>query len=154
MPDFLAHRFFRELLSLQMPVGDFAVGGSGPLFARGWIADPSDLDIVARGSAWRIAASRGPILPAPYSSARRVRLFDGDLDVFDDWFPEIGSVDELIDGADVLGGLRFIALDAVVLTKRMMGRDRDRAHLDVLRAHGAGLPPFGGDQFRDQGFGA
>ncbi|HEX5204734.1 MAG TPA: hypothetical protein VFW27_32820 [Actinoplanes sp.] len=137
---FLGHRYFRELLSLRMPPGDFVICGSGPLYARGWIDDPSDLDIVARGAAWKIAARLGPIEAAPYSAARRVPLFGGDLDVFDDWFPEFGTVDELIDRADVLAGLRFVTLDVVATTKLMMGRDRDRAHLQVLRAHGHPAP--------------
>jgi hypothetical protein len=137
---FLAHRYFRELLSLRMPTGDFVICGSGPLYARGWIDDPTDLDIVARGEAWKIAEERGSIEAAPYSAARRVALFGGDLDVFDDWFPEIGTVGELIARADVIGGLRFVTLDVVATTKLMMGRDRDRAHLAVLRAHGHPAP--------------
>ncbi|MFF5294040.1 hypothetical protein [Paractinoplanes globisporus] len=140
MRNFLAHRYFRELLSLRLPVGDFVICGSGPLYARGWIDDPTDLDIVARGEAWRIVAGRGPVEPAPYSAARRVSLFDGDLDVFDDWFPQIGTVDELIAGADLFGGLRFMTLDVVATTKLMMGRERDRDHLAVLRAHGHAVP--------------
>lgn len=140
MREFLAHRYFRELLSLRLPAGDFVICGSGPLYARGWIDDPSDLDIVARGNAWKMAAELGPIEPAPYSAARRVPLFGGDLDVFDDWFPEIGTVGELIENADVIEGLRFVTLDVVATTKRMMGRDRDRDHLAVLRAHGHPVP--------------
>ncbi|WP_433367690.1 hypothetical protein ACQPZX_40090 [Actinoplanes sp. CA-142083] len=137
---FLGHRYFRELLSLRMPPADFVICGSGPLYARGWIDDPTGLDIVARGEAWKIAAELGPIEAAPYSAARRVPLFGGDLDVFDDWFPEIGTVDELIERADIIDGLRFVTLDVVATTKLMMGRDRDRAHLAVLRAHGHPAP--------------
>jgi hypothetical protein len=138
--DFLAHQYFRELLSLHMPPEDYVICGSGPLYARGWIDDPTDLDIVARGAAWKIAEELGPIEAAPYSAARRVPLFGGDLDVFDDWFPQIGTVGDLIAGADIMGGLRFVTLDVVATTKLMMGRDRDRAHLEVLRAHGHPRP--------------
>ena len=68
MPDFLAHRFFRELRSLRLPADDFVICGSGPLFARGWIDDPGDLDIVARGAAWEIVAGLGTVEAAPYSA--------------------------------------------------------------------------------------
>ena len=139
MPDFLAHRFFRELRSLRLPADDFVICGSGPLFARGWIDDPGDLDIVARGAAWEIVAELGMIEAAPYSAARRVGLFGGDLDFFDDWFPEIGTVDDLLEDAEVMGGLRFVTLDVVAMTKKMMGRGRDRVHLEVLRLHGHGV---------------
>ncbi|GIE93244.1 hypothetical protein [Paractinoplanes rishiriensis] len=140
MPNFLAHRLFRELRSLRLPVEDYVIAGSGPLFARAWIDDPTDLDIVARGAAWRIAAELGPIAPARYTSSQCVQLFDGDLDIFDDWFPGMGTVDELIKDADVIAGLRFLALDVVAATKKMMGRPRDVAHLAAMRAHGYAAP--------------
>jgi hypothetical protein len=140
MQSFLAHRLFAELLSLRLPTDDYAIAGSGPLFVRGWIDDPTDLDIVARGAAWRIAAGRGPIEGAPYSSSQRVQLFDGDLDILDGWFPEMWSADELIKDADIFEGLRFVALGVVAATKLMIGRERDLAHVDVLRAHGFPVP--------------
>jgi hypothetical protein len=136
MPDFLEHRLFLELRSLCLPAGDYVIAGSGPLFARDWIDDPSDLDIVARGGAWRIAAERGSVERARYTSSRCVQLFGGDLDIFDDWFPGMGTVDELIKEADVLGGIRFLRLEVVAATKRMMGRPRDHLHLAAMRAHG------------------
>jgi hypothetical protein len=140
MPNFLEHRLFLQLRSLSLPVDDYVVAGSGPLFARAWIDDPTDLDIVARGPAWRIAAGLGRIGRARYTSSPCVQLFGGDLDIFDDWFPEMGTVDELIKDADVIAGLRFLTLDVVAATKRMMGRPRDLAHLAVMRAHGYATP--------------
>jgi hypothetical protein len=136
MPNFLEHRLFVELRSLRLPADDYVIAGSGPLFARDWIDDPSDLDIVARGAAWRTAAALAPVEQARYTSSPCVQLFGGDLDIFDDWFPGLGTVDELIRGADVIGGLRFLALEVVAATKRMMGRPRDLAHLAAMRAHG------------------
>jgi hypothetical protein len=133
-------RLFAELLSLRLPADDFVIAGSGPLFARGWIADPTDLDIVARGAAWRIAAALGTIERAPYSASQRVQLFGGDLDVLDGWFPDNWSVDELIENADIFEGLRFVALEVVAATKAMIGRQRDLAHLEVLRARGDAAP--------------
>lgn len=136
MPNFLEHRLFLELRSLCLPAADYVIAGSGPLFARDWIDDPTDLDIVARGTAWHIVAERGPVERARYTSSRCVQLFGGDLDVFDDWFPGMGTVDELIKDADVIAGIRFLGLEVVAATKRMMGRPRDLAHLDAMRAHG------------------
>jgi hypothetical protein len=136
MPNFMEHRLFRELRSLRLPVGDYVIAGSGPLFARAWIDDPSDLDIVARGAAWRQVAGLGPVERARYTSSRCIQLFGGDLDIFDDWFPGMGTVDQLIRDADVIAGIRFLPLDVVVATKRMMGRPRDLAHLSAMRANG------------------
>ncbi|GAA0560465.1 hypothetical protein GCM10010172_49470 [Paractinoplanes ferrugineus] len=121
---------------MQLPVKDFVIAGSGPLFVRGWISDPHDLDIVARGSAWQMSKALGAVQKAPYSTTQHVQLFDGNLEVLDGWFPEIWPVDELINTADIIDGIRFMALNVVLETKLMMGRERDLEHVEVLHAHG------------------
>jgi hypothetical protein len=135
MGSFCNHPFFRELTSLQLDPENFAIAGSGPLFARGWIDDPGDLDIVARGSAWDAAAKLGKVVPAPYSDVQHVTLFDGDIDILNGWFPERWPVDHIIDEADLICGLRFARLDVVVATKRMLARPRDLIHLRVIMEH-------------------
>jgi hypothetical protein len=130
-----SHPFFQELLSLQLDTANFAIAGSGPLFARGWIDDPRDIDVVARGSAWEAATQLGQVIAAPYSDVRHVTLFDGDIDILDGWFPERWPVDDIIDGADLICGLRFVRLDIVVATKRMLARPRDLTHLRIIAEH-------------------
>jgi hypothetical protein len=46
------HELFDFLKSLQLPTGDFAVFGSGPLIVRGIIPITNDLDVICRGSTW------------------------------------------------------------------------------------------------------
>ena len=122
MMTFLDHPLYQELLSLKLAQDNFAIAGSGPLFARGWISDPSDIDVVARGSAWNAAAQLGQVTPAPYSDVHQISLFDGDLEILDGWFPECWPVDQIIDEADLICGLRFVRLDIILTTKRMLGR--------------------------------
>ena len=45
MNHFLRHPFFRKLLALQLPESDYAVAGSGPLYARRFIEEIGDVDI-------------------------------------------------------------------------------------------------------------
>jgi hypothetical protein len=132
MASFLKHPFFQELMSLRLEPDNYAIAGSGPLFARGWIDDPSDIDVVARGSAWEAATQLGMVIPAPYSDVHHVTLFDGNIDILDGWFPERWSVDYIIDGADVICGMRFVRLDIIVATKRMLARPRDLIHLRLI----------------------
>jgi hypothetical protein len=135
MESFCGHPFFRELMSLQLDPENFAIAGSGPLFARGWIDDPSDLDIVARGSAWDTAVKLGKVSSAPYSDVQHVTLFNGNIDILNGWFPECWPVNQIIDEADLICGLRFVRLDIVVATKRMLARPRDSIHLRVITEH-------------------
>jgi hypothetical protein len=133
MARFLDHVYAQELLSLEMPPDHFAIAGSGPLFVRGWIDDIIDLDVVARGPAWDIAATLASPEPAPYSAVRRVRLFHGDIEILDGWFPEYWKLADLIDGAEVMYGIRFVQLDIILRTKQLLNRPRDLDHLDLLR---------------------
>ena len=43
---------FDSVKSLNLPVSDFAIFGSGPLIVRGIIPASNDLDIICRGQAW------------------------------------------------------------------------------------------------------
>ena len=143
MKSFLNHPYIRNLLSLELPLTDYAIAGSGPLFARGWIDDPTDIDVVARGAAWDAAVRIVAPEPAPYPPVQRVVLFGGTIEVLDGWFPDRWSVDDLIDGADIIEHIRFVKLDVVADTKKMLGRVRDLEHLVVLDAHG--WSPSSGD---------
>ena len=135
MNSFLNHPFVRELMSLQLEVSNFAIAGSGPLFVRGWIDDPKDIDVVARGSAWETAVQIGQAVLAVHSNVRHISLFGGDVDILDGWLPERWSVNHLIDEADFICGLRFVRLDIVVASKRMLARPRDLLHLDIIAEH-------------------
>ena len=132
MKPFTEHPFFGLLGSLHLPPEDFAIAGSGPLFARGWITEIGDLDVIARGQAWRQISQLGKVEEAPLASVHRVLLFDGKIEVLDGWFPAIWDLDTLIDEADVIAGLRFVKLEVVTETKKMLQRPQDIHHLEMI----------------------
>lgn len=127
-------RLFRDLRSLELPISDYAVAGSGPLFARGLIDGIGDLDVVARGPAWTKALTMGTVEEAPEAGVHRVVLLDGRIEVLDGWYPEVWDVDELIDQADVIESIPFVQLQVVVWTKGRSRRPKDREHLRRLAA--------------------
>ena len=55
------HPLIRRLIELDLPRGDWALFGSGPLLMRGWIDAVGDLDIVCRGAAWDRAREVGEV---------------------------------------------------------------------------------------------
>jgi hypothetical protein len=130
---FWEHEYFRTLRAHDLPVDDFAVTGSAVLYAHGLIDDPGDLDVLARGRAWERVLLLGE--PAPTSLATGFEVALGDLQFLDCWFPG-WDTDELIDGADVLHGIRFVRLDVIRATKVMLGRPRDLEHVALIDAKG------------------
>ncbi|MDH3538554.1 MAG: hypothetical protein OEP52_01045 [Acidimicrobiia bacterium] len=123
---------FDLVRSLELPVSDYAIFGSGPLIVRGIIEATNDLDIVARGEAWEQVRRVGEI--STFDDANEcVNLFDGRITFGTTW--KYGSFDlnVLIDTAEIIDGLPFVLLEHVVTYKQAADRPKDRAHLEKLR---------------------
>ncbi|MFI2351252.1 hypothetical protein ACH492_30375 [Streptomyces sp. NPDC019443] len=130
------HRFFRKLLSLGFPPEDYVIAGSGPLLAHGIRRDIGDIDVVARGVAWELAAKWGAPQQAPFGWAQHVVLFDGSIEVLNGWFDY--SVDSLIMEAEIFEGMRFMPLERVAEWKvRLLdggaGRDSDLRDIALIK---------------------
>ena len=115
---------FDELKNINMPADDYAVFGSGPLWVRG-IRQGKDIDILARGKAWQKAVEGGAHDFTKTTNKLKCVFADGKIEVFDHWYPGEWNVNELIDTADIVGGVRFVKLEHVLEWKRRMAREKD-----------------------------
>lgn len=129
----LANPLFRRLLQLGLPPADYAVFGSGPLLAHGLKRDVHDLDVIARGPAWDAARRAGTVTAAPSGNGEMVEIDGGRIQIFDAWMSPAWNVDALIDGADVIAGVRFVALADVLRSKQASRRAKDVADIELLR---------------------
>jgi len=128
---------FDLLRSLDLPIGDYAVFGSGPLIVRGIIEASNDLDVISRDRAWTRALSRGELVSLP-GGDKIVSCFDGAVTVGRNWAYGDFDIDELIDTAEVIDDLPFVRLGHVVRYKEIAARPKDVAHLALLTAHQRG----------------
>lgn len=120
------------LRSLQLPAGDFAVFGSGPLLIRGIVADAADLDVIARGAAWSHAATTGELVHLAEHGVTVASFYDGAVTVGTEWAIGDFSVDELIETAEFIEDLPFVRLEHVIAYKQLAGRPKDRTHLEKI----------------------
>ncbi|MFD8236026.1 hypothetical protein ACFV20_29600 [Streptomyces sp. NPDC059696] len=125
------HPFFRELISLRLPVEDYVIAGSAPMLAYGLNREINDIDIVARGEAWKLALELGHPSKSPLGPAQRVVLFGGDIEVLDGWFDY--SVDSLISEAELFEGFRFLPLTRTMEWKSALDRPVDREDVALIR---------------------
>ncbi|MEV5828675.1 hypothetical protein AB0L25_24250 [Spirillospora sp. NPDC052242] len=147
------HPLIKVLLGFRLPAEHYVVHGSGPLLARG-LRPVDELDIVARGAAWRAAARLGRPIRGAVSGAPMYELGDGRVHVSRHWFlppaDTDAGVDALIENADLFEGIRFARLDEVRAYKRRLGRAKDHADLRLLARRsprpgpGPGAPAPGG----------
>jgi len=134
MFDLKDNQLIVKLSALGLPPDDFAVFGSGPMMAHGLLSEAHDLDIAARGRAWDMARALGPVGKGTHGG-NKVELAGGLIEIFDAWGPGGWDVDELIDTAEVIDGIRFVTLENVLKWKKMMNRPKDIEHIRLIEAY-------------------
>lgn len=124
---------FDALRSMDLPKGDFAVFGSGPLLVRGLIDEASDLDVICRGAAWEKARSLGEMVHLE-EGVEVVSARGGTITFGRSWAYGHFDMDDLIDTAETIDNLPFVRLEHVIAFKRVADRPKDRAHLRLLES--------------------
>lgn len=131
----LGDELFALLRSLELPAGDYAVFGSGPMIVRGMVEATNDLDIITRGAAWQRVLEIGTLTHFE-DGHPCVDLFDGKITFGITWKYGEFDLDELIDTAEVIDGLPFVQMEHVSTYKRAAGRPKDLEHLAILEQAG------------------
>ncbi len=70
----------------------------------------------------------------PLRASYRVQAGNS-IEIYGDWFPGEWSVDELIDTADIVDGIRFVNLASVIEWKKRMGREKDLNDLILIEEY-------------------
>jgi hypothetical protein len=123
----------QKLLALELPADDYVVFGSGPMMAHG-LRESRDLDLLARGAAWKKAVELGELRHKPEGTGYVV-LADGDIEVFEAWGPGQWDTDKVIDTAEIIEGIRFADLKYTLDWKRRMGREKDLTDARLIEEH-------------------
>lgn len=126
---------FKKLLSLELNPEDYLVFGSTPMWLYGLKDLSGDVDILARGEAWAKATQLGKVETPASGASKVVRLFDGEIEIFDGWFPGEWDVDALISNAVRIDGVRFASLEDVIEWKKEFGRVKDLEHARVIEEY-------------------
>ncbi len=131
MTDGMAWRFLLEKVrGLRLPVGEYAVFGSGPMLAHGLVEKAGDTDILARGAAWEKAKGLGKVEMGRHDPF--VRL-GGNVEIFGGW---VGmDVDVIIGRAVLVEGVQFARLEDVLAFKRLLRRTKDIEHIRLIEKH-------------------
>lgn len=124
-----------KLLSLNLPSNDYAVFGSGPMWAHGLKDLCHDLDLIARGTVWEKALTLGPSIVPKSGVGLKIPLFNGAIEIFNTWWPGTWDIDKLIDEAEVIEGIRFVKLEEVVRWKRIYNRKTDNLHIRIIEEY-------------------
>jgi hypothetical protein len=141
--DLLKNPLIRHLIALDLDRNDFVIFGSAPLLAHGLRQSIGDLDIVARGTAWRRASEFGDPAVGMISGDPAVHLCGGRIQVSQKWISTDWDTDDLIDRAEIIQGLRFAPLADVLAYKRILMRPKDIADILALTQLGVEIANHG-----------
>lgn len=133
MPNHKAGKLFNLLRAMELPSGSYAVFGSGPLAVHGLIDEVSDLDVIVREDTWNAVEHLGTIVM--YGDDPVVDLGNG-LTFGRSWAYGDLDIEDLIDDAEVIDGLPFVRLEAVLAFKRTASRPKDLRHIELLESSG------------------
>jgi hypothetical protein len=120
---------FEYLRRLNLPAGDFAIFGSGPLIVRQWISGTNDLDVVCRGDAWRKVCETGTVCHDERYDVSLASHCNGRVTFGTRWAIGDFDIDELIDTAEIIDDLPFVRLVYVVEYKKIRNSTKDQLHL-------------------------
>jgi len=120
-------KYLDELEELNLPKNKFAVFGSGSLAIRG-LREANDLDIIVKEDLWeelekkfKVEDQENPVIKVK------------NIEIYKSWKPWFDDINELIDKADIIQGLRFVKLDKVLEWKKKMGREKDLKDIKLIK---------------------
>ncbi len=119
-----------KLKELNLPEDEFAIFGGGPLGIRG-LRKINDLDLVVLPGLWEELAQKYPVEETNFGGkAYRAHLTD-DIEAVSK--PSFGyDAKEVIENADVIGGIRFVNLKTTIEWKKKMGRKKDLEDIRLI----------------------
>lgn len=120
----------RQIERLGLATGQFLVVGSGILSALG-IRQSNDCDIIVSAQHFDMLAAQGGRLGCHQDGTRA--LYIGDIEVMDDWFGE--DITSLMPRAVEIDRVRYLSLDEVMSYKRKLGRSKDIADIELIKAY-------------------
>jgi len=128
----LIRRLVKLVTELDLDSRDFVIFGSGPLLAHGLRRRIRDLDVVARGTAWRRVSQHGFPAAGAINGAPMALFWGGLIQFSPGWISEDWDTDDLIDRAEIIQGLPFAQLTDVLVYKQKLDRPKDRADIEAL----------------------
>lgn len=129
------NKFINELVALNLDPDQFVIFGSSPLLVHGLRATVHDLDVVARGEVMAWVRQTGTPDVGTYSGDPVWHLCRGRLQFSAGWITSLWSPDDLIDSAEIIGGLRFARLRDVLQYKMELRRPKDLVDIARIQAY-------------------
>lgn len=121
---------FEKVKELDLPKGQYAIFGSGPMGIRN-LKDCEDADLIVTKEVWD-KYKQDPEWKIKETSCGTEGLFKGEIELYFIWRPGEWDAEELIADAEIINDLPFIRLKHVLKWKNLYGREKDLKDIELI----------------------
>lgn len=120
-------KLLEEFRELDLPDGEYAIYGSGPMAVRG-IKSTEDLDVIVTDGLYQELKRKYPKDPAK----ERVKI--GEIEIYPVWAwnPKMKGLEKSLERAELIKGFRYVRLEDLIKWKRKMARPKDFEHIKMI----------------------
>lgn len=126
---------FAAVKNLGLPIGQYAITGSGALGIRN-LREIGDVDIIVTADLWNILAAKYGVTD---EGVKKIAFPDGIVEAFAEGSfyaekkdPDAPTIADRIANAEIIDGLPFESLEYVLYYKRKMGREKDLRDIQII----------------------
>lgn len=120
----------QKVKDLNLPKGQYAIFGSGPMTVRN-LKDANDIDIIVTENVFNECKNKREWRNG-VSTCGSENLSKEGIEILKDWGPGEWNVAELIKNAEIIDDLPFVRLEDVVRWKRVYAREKDFKDIKLI----------------------
>lgn len=131
---------FRVLLSqvkqLNLPKGEYAIFGSGPMGVRN-LRDCQDIDMIVTNKLFENSSKKLGWKNGDFErNGEYIQMIKkGEIELYKEWGPGKWNNNELIKDAEIIDGLPFVKLKYVLKWKKISGREKDKKDIKLINEY-------------------
>jgi len=121
---------FEKVKEMNLPIGQYAIFGSGPMGVRG-LKICEDADLIVSKELWDKYKS-DPGWKLKTAACGTDGLCNGLVEFYYIWKPGEWDADQLIADAEMIDGLPFVKLKYVLEWKKIYNREKDLKDIKII----------------------
>lgn len=125
---------FATIKALKLPIGHYAITGSGPLGIRN-LRKINDIDIIVTQELWNDLEKEYGVITE--NNVKKIVFPDGIVEAFGELSfvseENAPTINHRIASAEIIEGLPFESLEHALYYKTLMGREKDKIDMEMIR---------------------
>jgi hypothetical protein len=117
-----------DLKALDLPEKKYAIFGSSPIAVRN-IRETEDIDIIVKKDLWLKLLKTHKDLFNPIKNTIEIN----NIEICKNWFHLTPLIDEMINNAEIIGGLPYVQLKYVIEWKKFSTRKKDIEDMKLIK---------------------